>query len=376
VNADLDVVIIGGGVVGLAIAGEVAPAFPRVALLDRHAQLGQEVSSRSSEVVHAGLYYPSGTLKTRLCIEGRRLLYDLARQSGVAHARCGKIIVAVDDAEVGSLEALRSRGEANGVEGLRMLTAREVHAREPNVVARAALLSSETGIVDSHALVGALARRAREGGADLVTRGRVDGLERAGDCWRVRYADAGGPAVVTARAVVNAAGLGAQDVMRMAGLDPDALDLTLHLCKGDYFAVVGPRRHLVRGLVYPSPLADLVGLGIHTVVDLGGRLRLGPSAYYVDAVDYTVDEGHRDAFLDSVHPFLPDLEAGDLTVDQAGIRPKLAGPGEAARDFHIAHEANRGAPGFFNLAGIESPGLTASPAIARHVAAMIREHLA
>jgi L-2-hydroxyglutarate oxidase LhgO len=164
-------------------------------------------------------------------------------------------------------------------------------------------------------------------------------------------------------------------MMRMAGLDPDAMELTLHLCKGEYFSVQGAKRKMVNGLVYPSPHADLVSLGIHTRVDLGGTLRLGPSAFYVDKIDYTVDVSHRKDFLDNVKPFLPFLEIDDLAPDMAGIRPKLAGPGEPARDFHIAHETEQRAPGFINLAGIESPGLTASPAIAAYVLRLLSDYL-
>jgi L-2-hydroxyglutarate oxidase LhgO len=374
-ETDLDVVIIGAGAVGLAIAAEVAGRFARVVLFERHDRFGVETSSRNSEVVHAGMYYPTGSLKARLCVDGRRRLYDLAGRHGVPFRRCGKLIVAVTEAEEASLEALAARGEANGVEGLRLLSAAEVSAREPHVVARAALLSSETGIVDSHQLMAVFRQMARERGAGVVFGAPVVGLDTVPGGWRVHYRDAGGDGALTARVVVNAGGLGAQAVMRLAGLDPDAIGLGLHLCKGEYFAVQGAHRSIVQGLVYPSPQADLVGLGIHTVIDLGGGLRLGPNAVYVDEVDYAVDPSHRDAFLVNVRPFLPCLEADDLAPAMAGVRPKLSGPGEPARDFHIAHEADHGAPGFFNLAGIESPGLTASPAIGRLVADLVEDFL-
>ncbi|MCX7806641.1 MAG: FAD-dependent oxidoreductase, partial [Planctomycetota bacterium] len=181
---------------------------------------------------------------------------------------------------------------------------------------------------------------------------------------------------VRCRTVVNCAGLGAQAVMRMAGLDPDAMGLSLHMCKGDYFSVRGLKRNMVRSLVYPAPGRDLAGLGIHTVVDLGGGLKLGPDAKYVDTEDYTVDGSLAKTFCERVRPFLPFLDPEDLAPDTSGIRPKLSGPGQPARDFHIAHEFSAGAPGFFNLAGIESPGLTASPAIARMVADMVGDFLA
>jgi len=372
---DFEVLIIGGGVVGLAIAAQAAQKYAPVALLERHDSFGQETSSRNSEVVHGGMYYMTGSLKARLCVEGRREIYRLAEQHHIPYKKSGKIVVAVNDFEILSIEELKLHGEANGVEGLRMLTPEEMGKIEPNVFAQAALFSPETGIIDSHRLMDTFRRIARHAGAELVFSAAVTGLAPVPGGWEVRYFDAEGEGTVTARAVVNSAGLHAQDVMRMAGLNPDAMNLTLHLCKGEYFSVQGPKRKMVNGLVYPSPHADIVSLGIHTRVDLGGTLRLGPSAFYVDKIDYTVDPSHKSDFLDDVKPFLPFLEMEDLFPDMAGIRPKLAGPGEPTRDFHIAHEVEHGAPGFFNLVGIESPGLTASPAIAAHVLSLLSDYL-
>jgi L-2-hydroxyglutarate oxidase LhgO len=372
---DYDVVIVGAGVVGLAVAAEAAGRGRSVALLERHDSFGREGSSRNSEVIHAGIYYPADFEKTRLCLEGRREIYRLCAESGIGFRKCGKLVVAVDEAEAAGLERLLERGRDAGVEGLRMLGAAEVRAREPNVRAVAALLSPETGIVDSHALMEHFRRRAAAGGADLVFGCLVAGLDREGGVWTVRYRDAEGQGAVGCRAVVNSAGLGAQEVMRMAGLDPGGMNLRLWPCKGEYFAVQGPKRALVGSLVYPSPRRDLRSLGIHTVVDLGGGLKLGPSAEYVDEIDYDVDPAGAPKFLESARAFLPFLELEDLVPDTSGIRTKLYGPGEARRDFHIAHEAGAGAPGFFNLAGIESPGLTAAPAIARRVNGLLDEYL-
>jgi L-2-hydroxyglutarate oxidase LhgO len=374
-DMDFDIVIIGGGIVGLAIAAETAQRFRRVALLERHDGFGRETSSRNSEVIHGGIYYNTDSLKARLCVEGRRLIYAFAQEHGIPFKKSGKIIVAVNQDEVRSIEELKRRGEANGVENLTMLTAAEVRRREPNVRALAALLSPETGIVDSHRLMEAYCRVARNAGADIVFGANVEGLEQISRGWEVRYRDSAGVGSATTRAVVNSAGLGAQAVMRMAMLDPDRMNLRLHLCKGEYFSVIGAKRTMVKGLVYPSPRADLVSLGIHTRVDLGGSLRLGPSAFYVDEIDYSVDASNAAAFAKCVKPFLPFIEPEDLAPDMSGIRPKLAGPGQPPRDFHIAHEAANGTPGFFNLVGIESPGLTASPALARYLTAMIADYL-
>ena len=374
-DAELDVAVIGAGIVGLAAGARLSRDGRSVLVLERHDSFGRETSSRNSEVLHAGLYYGPQMLRTTLCLEGRREIYELAAEHGIPHRKCGKLVVAVDEREVPGLEALKSRAEANGVEDLRMLDAAEVRRMEPHVRCRAALHSAATGIVDSHRLMEHFKRRLEAAGGSCVFGCAVVGLVPGGGRWRVLYRDSGGEGSVSCRAVVNCAGLGAQEVMRMAGLDPEAMNLRLHLCKGDYFAVQGPKRGMVRSLVYPTPERDLSGLGIHTVVDLGGGLKLGPSAEYVEAVDNAVDPSRRAAFCESVQPFLPFLEPDDLAPDTSGTRPKLSGPGEPARDFHIAHEAAAGAPGFFNLAGIESPGLTASPAIARLVAEMVRGYL-
>ncbi|MHC4917657.1 MAG: NAD(P)/FAD-dependent oxidoreductase [Planctomycetota bacterium] len=372
---DFDVAVVGAGVVGLAIAAEAAARGRSVAVLERHDSFGRETSSRNSEVIHAGLYYPPDFLKTKLCVEGRRELYRICEENGIGCRKCGKLVVAVEKDEVPGLAALLRHGTAAGVEGLCMLSAAEVGRHEPNVLAVAGLHSPESGIIDSHGLMEHFRRRAEAGGGDTVFGCEVTGLERTGDLWEVRYRDAEEEGAVSCRAAVNAAGLGAQEIMRMAGLDPEAMNLSLYLCKGEYFSVQGPKRVLVSSLVYPTPEHDLKGLGIHTVVDLGGGLKLGPSAEYVDEINYDVDSGHRDAFLEDARSFLPQFEAEDLVPDMSGIRPKLCGPGEAERDFHIAHEAEAGAPGFFNLAGIESPGLTAAPAIGRYVADLLDEYL-
>jgi L-2-hydroxyglutarate oxidase LhgO len=257
-----------------------------------------------------------------------------------------------------------------------MLTRAEVERREPAVRAVAGLLSPETGILDAHGWMDALARRAGAAGADLVPGAAVGRLAPDGGGWTVGFRDSGGEGELRARAVINAAGLGAQETMRLAGLDPEAMGLALHPCKGEYFSVGGALRRAVRGLVYPSPEADLRGLGIHTVVDLGGGLKLGPNALYAEADDLRVDPAHAEAFHREASRYLPSLRAEDLAPAMSGIRPKLAGPGEPARDFHIAHEDAAGAPGFVNLCGIESPGLTASPALGEAVASLVDAILA
>lgn len=375
-DTDFDVIVIGGGVVGLAIAAELAPQVESIVLLERHPRFGEETSSRNSEVIHAGIYYPTGSLKARLCVEGQRSLYQLCASHNIPHRRCGKIIVARNDAEIKELERLCVLGTANGVAGLKMLTSGEVLAMEPHVKAQAGLYSPESGILNVHSLMDIFARMTADAGGELVPGAEVTGIDRGtGNVWIVHYQDSDGPGKITCRAVVNSAGLSSQKVMGMAGLDSEAIGLHRYLCKGDYFAVSGAKRKLLSRLVYPVPREHQLSLGIHSVISLDGGFKLGPSAYYVDEIDYAVKIADRCAFFESVRSYLPFLELDDLTPDMSGIRPKLAGPGEEAHDFYIAHEAARGAEGFFNLAGMDSPALTSSPAVGRHVADLVSGYL-
>lgn len=374
-NTDFDVIVIGGGVVGLAVAAELASGQRSVALLERHPAWGQETSSRNSEVIHGGMYYPTGSLKAKLCVEGRRKLYAICEQNSIPHRRCGKIIVALDEKQMKEIEALYAQGLTNGVEGLSLLTRDEIQKLEPSVRAYGGLYSAETGIMNAHKLMDFFAWKITQGSGEVVTGAEAVGLEPSQNRWTVSYRDSSGIDRITCRAVVNCAGLDAQAVMRMAGLNPEAMGLRGHFCKGDYFAVTGSRKAGLTHLVYPVPVKNLQGLGVHTVLSLDGSFKLGPNAYYVDQIDYTVDASARPEFFKSASAYLPFLNLDDLTPDMSGVRPKLSGPGEPARDFYIAHEAAAGFPGFFNLAGMESPALTSSAAIGKHVADLVNEHL-
>ena len=370
-----EVVIVGGGVVGLAISAQLAPRVGSLVLFERHDSWGQEISSRNSEVLHSGIYYEPGSLKATLCVKGQRLLYALAEAEGIPHKRCGKIIIASAVEEVSELLQLKTRAEQNGVEGLRMLTGAEVSEREPLVTAEAGLLVPASGIINAHALMDVLAARAQDAGADLIRGAEVIDLEKSSDGWNVSYRDTAGEDQLAARVVINSAGLGAQQVMRMAGIDPDEAGLTLHYAKGEYFTVPSNYRNRLQSMIYPVPNKNLTGLGVHTVPDLSGGFKLGPNAFYVDEIDYTVDETHAPEFYEGAHKYLSTLKPEDLVADMSGIRPKLSTEGEAPRDFYIRHEADRGAVGFFNLAGIESPGLTASCAISEMIANAVCEML-
>ena len=365
--ADFGVAVIGAGVVGLAVAERLARDGQDVVILERRAKHGQETSSRNSEVIHAGIYYPAGSLKARLCLEGNRLLYDLCARHGISHARLGKLITAVSAEELPALDALRARAAENGV-ALEPLTAAQVHALEPHVQSAGGLLSPTTGIVSAHELMDYYLHAAQARGAVLQTRSEVVGLTRSSDDWQVGVRTPEGEDSFTAERVVNAAGLDADHIAALAGIDVDAAGYRQHWAKGCYFSAVG-HAGLASRLVYPVPGTH--SLGVHVVLDLAGRLRFGPDVTWLDerTQDYAVDPLLRPVFAESVRRLFPQIEDEELEPDMAGIRPKLQPKGGAARDFVIADEEARGYPGLFNLIGIESPGLTAAPAIARYVTA-------
>jgi len=367
--ADTEVAIVGAGVVGLAIAARLAPRHS-VVVVERNARPGMETSSRNSEVIHAGMYYPPGSLKARLCVEGNRQIYEICARHDVPHARVTKIITARREDELPQLEQIHERGSANGVE-LRMLTAAEVRALEPNVPSAGALFSPNTGIVNAHGLMDHFAHAAREAGAVIQSRAELVALARDDGEWRLTLRSGGEEDAVSAERVVNAAGLDADTVAGLAGVDVEKAGYRQHYCKGSYFAVSSARSRLVSRLVYPVP--GHVSLGVHAVIGLEGRLRFGPDAEYLPdrRQDYAVEEAKRAAFGAAVRQLVPAIQDEDLTPDISGIRAKLQGPGEGFRDFVIAEESARGFPGLVNLVGIDSPGLTASPAIAEHVARMI-----
>jgi L-2-hydroxyglutarate oxidase LhgO len=368
---ETDAAVVGGGVIGLACAAALARAGRSVILLERHDRFAQETTTRNSEVVHAGLYYPEGSLKARLCVAGRDALYERCERLGIPHRRLGKLVVATEGAEIERLEAIGRRAAANGVPGLRWLDAADVRRLEPAVRGVAALDSPVTGIVDAHAFSLSYAAEAESHGASLVTRTEVLGIERAGGLYRVEVRDADGARFdLECGALVNAAGLASDALAERAGFDVDALGYRLHPCKGDYFALAPGAPLRVSRLVYPVPAGP--GLGVHATLDLGGRIRFGPDAEYVERVHYGVDPGKAADFARAVARYLPEIRAEWLSPDYAGVRPRLAAPGEAFRDFVVAEESAAGWPGFVNLIGIESPGLTAAPAIAARVAELLK----
>jgi L-2-hydroxyglutarate oxidase LhgO len=366
---DFDAAVVGAGAVGLACGYVLALAGKSVVVLEKERLIGQGTSSRNSEVIHAGLYYPTGSLKAELCVLGRRLLYPFLEAHGVGFDKCGKIVVATSESEVEHVEAVARQAEINGVEGLKMLTAGEVRALEPEVRAVMGLWSPETGIFDSHGYMLALEGEIEAHGGAVATASPFEGAEPlAGGGFRVRT---GGddPAELTVRQLIISAGLGAQAAaVRVAGYPAEQIP-RLHYGKGVYFALHGkaPFHHLV----YPPPRPG--ALGIHYKRDMGGRAHFGPDLQFVDALDYDVDPARAPAFYDYVRHFWPGLPDGALSPDYAGIRPKLHGPGEPQPDFRIDGPERHGVPGLIALYGIESPGLTASLGIGERVAALLAE---
>ena len=362
----VECIVIGAGVVGLAVARALALRGREVIVLERHEVIGSEVSSRNSGVIHAGLYYPSGSLKARVCVAGKHALYDFCASHGVAHARTGKLVVATEDKQLEAMDALVERARGNGVDDLVRLDPREVRALEPEIDCMGALLSPSTGIVDVHEYMLALEGDAEANGA-MVAFGSPCVGGAVGD-GGIRI-DAGGaePTSLVGDIVVNAAALGAQDVARsIEGLDPVHVP-PLHYAKGNYFYLAG--RSPFSRLVYPMPSG--VWLGVHVGFDLGNRCRFGPDLNWVDSLDYDVDTHRIESFYASVRRYYPGLRDGALLPDYTGIRPKIYGPGETPSDFVIQGAGTHGIDGLVNLFGIESPGLTSSLAIAEEVAALV-----
>ncbi len=360
---DVDVVVIGAGAVGLACAAALSRSGRSVLVVERHARVGQETSSRNSGVIHAGLYYPTGSAKARLCVAGRELLYRRCEREGIPYRRCGKLVLAAADSERSTLEKICVQATTNGAEAW-LIDNEEVARRAPAVRAVAALWSPATGIVDVHALMDSYRRDAETAGAAIALGHDVIGLDLEQRGWRVRArSGSGGIHEVWAQWVVNAAGLGATHIAALAGVTRDRLGYQLRPCKGDYFRLGARHSKLAGGpLLYPVPVH--AGLGIHITFDLSGKVTAGPDAEYIEELRYDVDPQKATRFGAALRRYLPDVADTDLEPDYAGIRPKLYGPGEPAADFVIAESTALGAPRLVNLLGIESPGLTASEAIA------------
>jgi L-2-hydroxyglutarate oxidase LhgO len=372
-TAKVDNLVIGAGVVGLAVARELARTG-EVVVLEKNRGIGEETSSRNSEVIHAGLYYPPGSLKARFCVAGKKKLYAYCAAKGVAHRRCGKLIVAVHEAQRARLEALQRTAVANGVDDLEWLSAEAVRALEPNVTAAAGLWSPSTGIVDSHALMLALRGDLEQAGGSVAVLSRFVTGSRDGDAVRLVCEADGVPIELRAATVVNAAGLHATQVAHaLRDLPADSIPPPRY-AKGNYFVYTGksPFAHLV----YPLP--EDGGLGVHATLDLAGRARFGPDVEWldadtaVDALDYRVDVTRAAAFYAAIRSYWPGLPDDSLSPAYSGVRPKISQPGEPAADFTLQTSGGRGEPRVVHLFGIESPGLTSALALAEHVRELVQ----
>jgi len=373
---DADIIIIGAGVVGLAVAAEVASEDRDVYVLEKNETFGLETSSRHSGVIHSGMYYPKGSLKARLCVAGNRMLYRLCEKYGIGYKRLGKLVVATSEEETEELKVLIEKGRINGTEGLRILSEGELRELEPNVKGTAAILSPTTGIIDSHALMQYYITKAMDGRAQIAYKTKAVGIDKVADGYNVTVEDETGISSLTTGILINCAGLYCDKVAELAGINIEEAGYILHYCKGEYFSLSSSKGKLVKRLIYPVPTPHFTSLGIHLAPDLEGRVRLGPGAEYVDSIDYAMDDRNQKFFLNAVKRYLPFIEYDDLAPEMAGIRPKLQEPRGEVRDFVIRYEGDKGLPGLINLIGIESPGLTASPAIAEYVGGLVNELLA
>ena len=362
----VDSVVIGAGAVGLAVARALTLAGREVVVLESESAIGTQMSSRNSEVIHAGIYYAKGSLKARLCLAGRDMLYRYCAEAGIAHQRCGKLIVATTAAEQPELARVAAAAAANGVDDLRRLGATELREMEPAIRGTAALLSPSTGIIDSHALMLACQGDAESRGAMVAFNSPLEAGRITEDRIEVEVGGAA-PMRLVCRSLVNSAGLGAPAAAGSLSGFPAEYVPRQWLARGNYFTLAAPAPS--RRLIYPVP--EPGGLGVHLGLDLAGRARFGPDVEWIEAVDYRVDPGRRERFAEAIRKYWPDLPVDALEPGYAGIRPKLVPPGAPPQDFVVQGPGTHGIPGLVNLFGIESPGLTASPAIAEMVVQLL-----
>ena len=363
---DSEITVIGAGVVGLAIAARLSEKHRNLLLLEKNEKYGMETSSRNSEVIHAGIYYQPGSLRATLCVEGRDELYSICRKNKIAHNQITKLITAANERELEKLNSVYQNGLKNGVR-LEMLDKAATLKLEPNINTVGSVFSPLTGILSVHELMDYFYHIAVNNGATVQHRCEVVGIEPAKNGYAITVDEMGLRWSFTSEKVINAAGLSSDRIASMIGIDVDRVGYRLTFAKGSYFAVSPSKAKMLSRLIYPVPKNE--GLGVHASLDLGGRLRFGPDLEYLPGAsfDYSVADSKRHAFGESIRRILPAITDDDISPDMSGIRPKLQRPGELPKDFVIVHEKERGLEGFVNLIGIDSPGLTAAPAIARYV---------
>ena len=362
-----DITIIGAGVIGLAIAEELSTKYSNVLLVEKNTSCGQETSSRNSEVIHAGIYYPTGFLKATLCREGNYRLYEICRIRHIPHKMVGKVIVAINTQEINELWKIKDRAEQNCVNNLSFLSQNQIHKLEPEVRATTALFSPSTGIIDSHSLMRSFYINAESNDVTIAFRSEVTAIHVDSNSYELEINN--GEYRFQTRILINSAGLHSDRIAKLAGIDIDKEGYRLKYCKGNYFSASPAPK--MKHLVYPAPTNNYEGLGIHATLDLNNRVKFGPDTEYVDNLEYTVDEDKKVPFYQSIRRYLPGIKMESLNPEMSGIRPKLQGPDEPYRDFVIKEERDLGYPGLINLIGIESPGLTSCIPIARHVSSLV-----
>jgi len=365
------ITIVGAGVIGLAVARELSKSYKDILVIEKNPSFGQETSSRNSEVIHAGIYYPKDSLKAKTCLLGKRLLYEYCQKNNIGYKRTGKLIAITNNNQREPLENIFKSGLENGVEDLKIISKEEIKEIEPNISAQAAISSPSTGIIDSHGLMKKLISEFRSRGGQIAYNAEVVGIDKVNDGFKFSVKDIGGLFNFSSLVVINASGLNSDKVSAMVGIDKE--EYRIKYCKGDYLRVHNNKAKLISRLIYPLPKAE--ALGVHATLDLGQGLRLGPDDQYVDKIDYDIDDSKREVFYEDIKTLLPFIKLKDLGPDTSGIRSKLQGSGQDFRDFVIKDESSNGFDRFINLIGIESPGLTASLAIAKMVGDMVKEQL-
>ena len=357
---EFDAIVIGAGVIGLAIANEISDNFDNVLLVEKEPEFGQHVSSRHSGVIHSGIYYDSNSLKAKLCVEGNKLLYDFCEENTVDYLNCGKLIVGHNDEDLIKLIELKNKGILNGVKGLEILNSEEAKEKERFVKCRNALWVPSTGIVDSHGLMQSLEGHCLTKGVIVQYNSEIISLNYNSGRYKLKMSSE--DTIIEAKYVINSAGIWCDSIASMLGIN----DYKIHYCKGDYYG--SKLKNQYKCLIYPLP--EKYGLGVHSVLQLDGSVSFGPNAYYVDSLDYSIDHKYHEKFYNSINKYL-EIEKKDLYPDYTGIRPKPFGLDEKPKDFIIKDEVGRGFPNMINLIGIESPGLTCSLSIGRYVKEII-----
>jgi len=373
-KTDTEIVIIGAGVVGLSIAYELSKYYKEIFLIEKNKKFGEETSSRSSEVIHSGIYYPAGTLKAKLCVEGNAMIYDFCDKHEVNYNKCGKLIVANSENQFKQLDKIENQGFKNGLKKIIKLNKREILEKEPNIDALKALYLEETGIIDSCDFMGKLENLSINNGVKIIYDSELIDLNKKEFGYDLLLKEnRTNDFSFTSKIVINSAGLYSDKISHMLGIKNP--NYKLYYCKGEYFSVGNRKNKMVNRLIYPVPDPNLVGLGVHVTLDIDHGLRLGPNTIYLEdnVIDYSVDKNHLDSFYKSAKVFLPFIQKSDLYPAYSGIRPKLQAKGDPSKDFVIKEENNLGFKNYFNLIGIESPGLTSSLAIAKYVKNLIKK---